>query len=293
MLLDLNKGFCVQIEISDYCNSVCPLCARHNRGIERLPVVDNYTTGLKDFRQWFPPSVIKNVNYFVICGNMGDPAVCRELPDICEYIFSENANINIEISTNGGLRQREWWNRMGKMMSRKPESHVKFFIDGLEDTNHIYRRGVAFDKVMENAAAFMAAGGKAFWGFLQFRHNEHQVKAIMQRAKEMGFAAVHRKAAGGFDADGKITFINERGQWESIYETTEKSRATGRGLPQFPYKMKCRSVLGNYFFVDSMALFFPAAGPLRVPGMFTLNFMVAMRTWRWFLKKTILPVLKP
>lgn len=257
MLLNTDQTYCIQIEISDYCNSRCPLCARHNRGVSALPVVDNYTTSLGDFKKWFPPEVVKRIHYFVICGNMGDPIVCEELVDICGYAFSKNPGLNLEISTNGGLRKTSWWARLGELMKDKPASHVKFFIDGLEDTNRIYRRGVDFSKIMENAQAFMQAGGKAYWGFLQFKHNQHQVEEIMKRAADMGFAAVHRKAAGGFDPDGKITFINENGAEETISETTEKWRATNRGTPQFPYNMNCRSTLGNYFFVDSHGLVFP------------------------------------
>ena len=53
-----------------------------------------------------------------------------------------------------------------------PRGRVVFAIDGLQDTLGTYRRNVSFDKVIANASAFIAAGGRAEWDFLVFEHNE-------------------------------------------------------------------------------------------------------------------------
>ena len=44
--------------------------------------------------------------------------------------------------------------------------YLRFGIDGLEDTNHLYRRGADWKTVMRSAAAFIDAGGRAEWDFL-------------------------------------------------------------------------------------------------------------------------------
>ena len=62
-----------------------------------------------------------------------------------------------------------------------------FSIDGLADTNKLYRIGINHDRVMANAKAFIEAGGKARWKFIVFRHNEHQVEEARELAKDMGF----------------------------------------------------------------------------------------------------------
>ena len=38
-------------------------------------------------------------------------------------------------------------------------SEVNFSVDGLEDTNHLYRQGVKWEKVEDNMVAFCDAGG--------------------------------------------------------------------------------------------------------------------------------------
>jgi hypothetical protein len=40
---------------------------------------------------------------------------------------------------------------------------------------------------MRNAETFISAGGNAHWDMLVFKHNEHQVAACEQLAKQMGF----------------------------------------------------------------------------------------------------------
>ena len=49
--------------------------------------------------------------------------------------------------------------------------YARFAIDGLEDTNHIYRRNTDWVKIVQNATAYIAAGGRAEWDFIVFAHN--------------------------------------------------------------------------------------------------------------------------
>jgi MoaA/NifB/PqqE/SkfB family radical SAM enzyme len=51
----------------------------------------------------------------------------------------------------------------------------------------LYRKNVKYNKVIENATAFIQAGGRAQWNFIVFKHNEHQVEAARQLAQSMGF----------------------------------------------------------------------------------------------------------
>jgi MoaA/NifB/PqqE/SkfB family radical SAM enzyme len=64
---------------------------------------------------------------------------------------------------------------------------VTFAIDGLEDTNHLYRRNVKWSKLMENVCGFIDAGGNAGWAMLIFKHNESQIEQCRLLSKELGF----------------------------------------------------------------------------------------------------------
>ena len=66
--------------------------------------------------------------------------------------------------------------------------YVRFGIDGLEDTNHLYRRNVRWPTLMRNVRAFVEAGGNAEWDFIEFRQNQHQVEQARMLADELGFS---------------------------------------------------------------------------------------------------------
>jgi MoaA/NifB/PqqE/SkfB family radical SAM enzyme len=100
------------------------------------------------------------------------------------------------------MRNPEWWSKLGTLLTGDPDHWVTFSIDGLEDTNHIYRRNVKWDRLMANAKAFIEAGGRAHWDFLIFKHNEHQIEQARQLASQLGFARFVPKKALGVD-DGK------------------------------------------------------------------------------------------
>jgi hypothetical protein len=76
--------------------------------------------------------------------------------------------------------------------------YVVFSIDGLEDTNHLYRRNVHWDKVMANTSAFINAGGSAHWDMLIFKHNEHQLDDAEELARNMGFTWFRHKVSKRF-----------------------------------------------------------------------------------------------
>ena len=75
---------------------------------------------------------------------------------------------------------------------------VHFGIDGLEDTNHLYRVNVKWKKVMENVKAFVENGGNAIWDYIVFRHNEHQVEQAREFSNKIGFKKFLVKKTGRF-----------------------------------------------------------------------------------------------
>ena len=95
-----------------------------------------------------------------------------------------------EVATNGGLHNEDWWTKIAEYQQQfyRPNSRVIFGIDGTDDQTHqLYRRGVNFDKLIRNAKAFIKAGGRASWQWLEFDHNTHQTETAKQMAQYLGF----------------------------------------------------------------------------------------------------------
>lgn len=127
----------------------------------------------------------------VFCGCHGDPCMTPDWEDI--IVETAKRPYVIDVETNGSIQSAESWARVGKAMAEGEKKYpniekvITFSIDGLEDTNKLYRIGVKHDKVIANAKAYIEAGGKARWKYIVFKHNEHQVEEARQIAKEMGF----------------------------------------------------------------------------------------------------------
>jgi MoaA/NifB/PqqE/SkfB family radical SAM enzyme len=190
----------VHVELSTDCNASCPVCNRNLYGGKTHPWIPKAQITLEDFKKFFSSNFIKQLHFIMFCGNYGDPAMGRDLVEIVEYIYTCNREITIQINTNAGTRSSTFWSQLGKMI--KAPSNITFSIDGLEDTNHIYRRGVKWISVLNSLKAFIDSGGNAHWDFLVFKHNEHQVEEAREFANNIGINKFIPKKAFGFISKG-------------------------------------------------------------------------------------------
>jgi len=191
-MYDLSRPFSFHIELTDKCNARCVQCSRNfvddlgnlnerpNLCLTEI-TIDQYKDIFKDYLH-----KTKTINF---CGNMGDPLFAKDILAITEYSFSHVLRPDkglLKIYTNGGFRSKKWWSEYGNLLKDKTHE-VNFAIDGLEDTHHFYRTNTRFHRVIENATAFIEAGGTAEWSFIRFGHNQHQEDDCRKLAKELGF----------------------------------------------------------------------------------------------------------
>lgn len=189
----------LHIELSTFCNAACPICPRFYEGTDVVrPDLSLTQITLEKFKKYFPVDSIKQFTRILYCGTMGDPLMAKDCFKIFEYVHSLNPNCNQIVHTNGGIRNTEFWTNMGKLFNHNG-MRVVFSIDGLEDTNHLYRRNVNWGTLMNNVKTFINAGGEATWEFLIFRHNEHQIQIAQDLAYKMKFMDFQPKRAFGFN----------------------------------------------------------------------------------------------
>lgn len=213
----------MHIELSSKCNAACPGCMRFvsNSPIVNPALVQEEIT-YDMFVKWFPKEICSNIYSWILCGNYGDPFTCRDLYSIVEYICKHSPG-NIQINTNAGLRSPELYRKIGKLFNQSssqadvvPHRVIAFSIDGLEDTNHIYRRNVKWSRVWDNLMAYVDTGATAHWDFLQFKHNAHQVKEAKKLADQYGISfvlknpfGVDKTAMPVYNKDLKLDYIIE------------------------------------------------------------------------------------
>lgn len=184
----------VHIELTSKCNAGCPQCLRYTDGTVKASILPLHTMTLDELKQLMSESFIKQLHTMTFCGNYGDSLMAPNLVEVLTYVKSLNPAMYIEIHTNGGYaRSTTDWLAIVRLASL-----VIFAIDGLEDTNGIYRRNVNWNTLMDNVRFFIHVGGNAEWHYLVFKHNEHQVEDAAKLASVLGFSNFRPKFTDRF-----------------------------------------------------------------------------------------------
>jgi len=209
--VNINDITSLELELTSRCNAACPLCPRTNLDFSSILDHKREIT-IENLKQWLPKEILINVKELILKGTFSDPLISRHIVEIIEW-FNSNTNVEqINIYTNGSLRNKNFWQWLAKTLPVK--STVTFAIDGLEDTHSIYRVNTDYNKIIENAKIFIENGVTARWQFIIFKHNEHQVEDAKKLAKELGFKKF-------------ITFYNDRvGESEFVLQNNSDDGLT-------------------------------------------------------------------
>jgi len=190
----------MHIELTNYCNAACPFCPRFVDATDILrPDLNLEQISIDQFKNWFPAEALQNMQRILFCGTHGDPMMSKDLLEIVRYIRESSKKTVLMFNTNGGMRKPDFWKELGNILKEDPAGVVTFSIDGLEDTNHLYRRNVKWDQLIENVEAFTSTGARAWWDYLTFKHNEHQIEEARELAKKLKFEKFLVKRALGFE----------------------------------------------------------------------------------------------
>lgn len=172
----------LQVENTSKCNAWCTSCGRNNGGFglrDGLIEEDLSVERLKEVIDMLP-----NLEAIQFSPTYGDPAASPLAMQHFELAVSRVKQVNIH--TNGSLRSTTWWKDVAKLL--EPVKHeVWFAIDGLAGAHEIYRQGTSWQKVIDNAKAFIDAGGHAIWQFIPFKHNEDQIVDCIKLSQQLGF----------------------------------------------------------------------------------------------------------
>jgi len=201
----------LHLEPTDACQAACPQCSR-----EVDPIFDKTTAHhltVAQIKETFSDQQIKQLDKMFMCGNYGDPAAGKHTLEIFKYFRSVNPSITLGMNTNGGLRDSKWWRELAGILSSEKD-YVVFSVDGLEDTNHIYRVNVNWGKVINNINTFITAGGTAHWDMIVFDHNKHQVDECEQLARELKFSWFRAKVSRRHDFI-PIDFLKNPKGWDN------------------------------------------------------------------------------
>jgi len=174
----------LQIEITTYCNAMCPGCPRNLDGCEindRLKIEhmsdDTWQSILND------QTFLNKIKFITLNGMFGDPMMHPNVYNLIEQIPD---NKGVALSTNGSVRTQDFWSMFAELLNTKDGHEVTWSVDGLQSTNHLYRRNTDFDKIFDNMKSFNNAGGWSSWRYIVFDHNINQIAEASKIAKDIG-----------------------------------------------------------------------------------------------------------
>ena len=190
------NGF--HIEASTFCNARCPGCPRNVYGYNLKDYVSTNHLSVSKYREI--RTRYKDLFYVRFNGGLGDPMMNPWITDLVDI-----SDCHSLITTNGSIGTRQTFEQLAKKDVR-----IEFSIDGLQDTNHLYRQDVVWDKVIERVKWFVDAGGYAIWKFIPFKHNIQQLEEAENLSKALGFEEFHSDDQGrnnfpALDKNGEVS----------------------------------------------------------------------------------------
>lgn len=165
------------IEPTSKCLLECPLCDRtwfYEKFKKRLTHEIDIEQLVKFFKDHSPT--------VSMCGNNGDPIYHSKFHELCSEL--KKINCTIEITTNGSGRKKEWWEKLCSILS--DDDSITFSIDGLEDTNHLYRKNAKWDSIIDAIGVVTKYHIDTTWKYIVFKHNQHQLEDAKAMSKMLG-----------------------------------------------------------------------------------------------------------
>lgn len=169
------------LELTRRCPLACPACNR-TTDFDTMVVDPKRDISLDYLKAFFPKKTIPEIKYMFFQGNLGDPIYHPQFHDISEHFFDAQ---NINVTTNG-MQSLPFWERV--LDTWPSNSQITLSIDGLQDTNHLYRVNSNWNKIQELFELIAKKKRKCEieWKYIVFEHNYHQVEEAKNLAKKIG-----------------------------------------------------------------------------------------------------------
>tara|TARA_B100000282_G_scaffold53160_2_gene34304 strand:+ start:3690 stop:4961 length:1272 start_codon:yes stop_codon:yes gene_type:complete len=199
----------IVLELTANCNAMCPGCDRWNKGKGGINSVVEKNLGtkghmsLRKFNNAIPNELFIKYNNFrriEFNGSVGDAILHPKFIKFLKLINNKNDQfreerdrVAVRIATNAGLHGKKYWEELGKQVARSNALHNMIYValDGTtNDTHQQYRRGVDYNKALDNARYAIDAGAKVRWQFIEFEHNKHQKEEAIRLAEKYGFTDI-------------------------------------------------------------------------------------------------------
>lgn len=172
------------IEGTTRCILECPACPRTWFSEKFNRPFPKQDLDIDAFSRFIDCEAGHSVDHFTFNGNHGDVIYW---PQLLEFI-DRYRNRTFTISTNGSHQLPKFWEQLASRLTSKDT--LLFSIDGLEDTNHLYRRNSNWHSIMQAIDIVKRSDAKLVWKSLVFSTNQHQQQQMADLAQDLGMTFI-------------------------------------------------------------------------------------------------------
>jgi len=241
----------LHLELTSRCVLKCPACPRtyfsdtFNRPVPKSDLDLNLLT------QFLNCSSAEKISKFHLESNHGDVIYS---PVFLDFLQTWRSTKNFSIVTNGSRMKPEFWKKLASILT--VNDHVTFSIDGLEDTNPMYRVNSDWTSLMAGIDTIINAGIPVTWKTIVFSHNQHQLADIESFALSKGVTEFKLVKSNRFGNDELIPDVSYVAV-DQLYQTSTKKSQIDP---------KCKN--GQQFYIDASGYCWPCCW---ISSYFTLH----------------------
>ena len=280
----------VHLEITQKCQAACSMCDRNINGGALNPHLKLDELKLEDIKKIFSPAFIKQLKALQMCGNHGDPIIAEDTLEVLQYFRKHNPTMWLSMNTNAGARDDIWWYTLAETLGEN--GRIIFSVDGLEDTNHLYRQNVQWKIVERSFHAFIEGGGKARWDFLVFDFNEHQIEEARATAERWGVEEFVVKKSSRFitghtsEKKDSHQAVNRKGKKTTLLKEPKKDTLKNSALQKQPSLLEKYGTMDKFYDVTPIVCKVAKTGSIYVSaeGIVLPCCWTAGRMYKWWHK---------
>ena len=195
----------------------CPACPRTTwKEITKRPITKS-DLSIDAFERFIDCAAGQKIETLLLCGDYGD---CIYYPELFAFI-KRFRHKKFNLRTNGSRRTKEFWLQLAELMTK--DDTIVFGIDGLEDTNHIYRKNADWSSIMMGLDIMVKSPAKVRWQTIAFEFNQNSFQDIKTFAESKGaeFFAIktHRYGDNELMPDAKL--MEKNYAWQDSFSKNE------------------------------------------------------------------------
>lgn len=238
----------LNIELTSKCALGCQRCARTlHKGTYRITDIP-----LNLIKKRLHSDMLRNLDFIDLSGNYGDPIYYKDFFKALEFFKSNNCKVYIE--TNASGKDKIFWEQTVSILDSA--DIITFSVDGLEDTNSIYRMNAKWNDIQQAMKIVSASPIQAHWKFIVFKHNQHQIKKAKELSQDIGVSRfILVKSAlfgeGFYNSEGMDPLMPE----EKWVKSSSKNNQGNKQINSAKIHPKC--LVNGMHYISAEGYYFP------------------------------------